>query len=351
MTHDPALSPEERAFCDFYQREHAALQQACALHVARLRSLLAQASDIEIAKVEGRVKDQDECLRKFARKYRTALEEGGAPYEIRPCITDLLGVRVVCLYEDELPKVAQLVQSHFDVIDVSDKVSAVQGTEASFGYMGLHLDLQLKPALAPADDAGSHLRSSFELQVRTIIQDAWSVLDHRIKYKKSIPAELKRRINVLSALFELADREFRQIRDATDAELRRTDDEVPEPAASTARAADARSELNAFSFLRIGRHFFPGHEFDARRVDHFVEELRGWAPGLTRAQFNALMRENFTLVRRYRQAYEAANPGAAFAPLTVVRHCLYLANREVFHNALRNSARAAFETWLQVQTL
>ena len=49
---------------------------------------------------------------------------------------------------------------------------------------------------------------AFELQIRTIIQDSWSVLDHKIKYKKSIPGQLKRRINVLSALFELADREF-----------------------------------------------------------------------------------------------------------------------------------------------
>ena len=42
---------------------------------------------------------------------------------------------------------------------------------------------------------------NFEIQIRTITQDSWSVLDHKIKYKKSIPSSLKRRINTLAALF------------------------------------------------------------------------------------------------------------------------------------------------------
>jgi putative GTP pyrophosphokinase len=37
-------------------------------------------------------------------------------------------------------------------------------------------------------------------------------LDHKIKYKKSIPHKLKRRINRLSALFEIADDEFLRIK-------------------------------------------------------------------------------------------------------------------------------------------
>jgi len=351
MTDPLRLTPEEAAFHSYYQRERMALELACALHVARLQSLLAQAGQAEIAKVEGRVKDRDECLRKFSRKYRAALEESGTPYEIQHYITDLIGVRVVCLYEDELPKVARIVQAHFDVIDVTDKVSAVQGTESSFGYKGLHLDLRLKAALAQEEAHVPHACAPFELQVRTIIQDAWSVLDHRIKYKKSIPPELKRRINVLSALFELADREFRQIRDATEAELRRASDEPPEPDAEGARAGAPGSELNAFTFLRIAQHFFPGHEFDPSRVDQFVEEIRGWAPGITRAQFNAHMRGTLATAKRYKQFYESTHPQGSFNAFTVMRHCLYLADRTTFHRALRNSAREAFEAWLQAQGL
>ena len=341
------LAREEAAFHAFYALERPALEQSCAFFVALLQSILLQARYIDIAKVEGRVKDRDECVRKFSRKYRTALEESGTPYEIRPYITDLIGVRVVCLYEDELEKVAQIVQSHFDVIDVSDKVSAMEGTEASFGYKGLHLDLRLNAVQAALPDNAAHANQPFELQVRTLIQDAWSVLDHKIKYKKSIPAQLKRRINVLSALFELSDREFRQIRDATAAELQRAAEETTEPEAEAARPQAPGSELNAFTFLKIANHFFKDVEFDAQKVDQFVDDIRAWSPGMTRARFNALMRETLTTVKRYKQFYEEHNPESSFTPFTVIRHCLYLGDKQVFRRALRNTSHDAFEAWLQ----
>lgn len=344
-----AIQPahEESVFHAFYARELPALQQACAFFMALLQSILFQARHIDIAKIEGRVKDRDECLRKFSRKYRTALEESGTPYEIHHYITDLIGVRVVCLYEDELEKVAQIVQSHFDVIDVTDKVSAMEGTEASFGYKGLHLDLRLNAEQAALPQNAAYANQPFELQVRTIIQDAWSVLDHKIKYKKSIPAQLKRRINVLSALFELADREFRQIRDATAAELQRASDETAEPEPGTARAPAPGSELDAFTFLKIANHFFKDAEFDARKVDQFVDDIRAWSPGITRSRFNALMRETLATVKRYKQFYEEHNPEGSFTPFTVIRHCLYLGDKQLFRRALRNSSREAFEAWLQ----
>ena len=219
---------EEARFHAFHEQNLQRLQEACASFVTLITALLSASGQVDVAKVEGRVKDESECIQKFTRKYRPALEESNQPYEIAPYISDLIGVRVVCLYEDELEKVAQLVRTHFEVMEVTDKVAAVEGTEASFGYKGLHLDLRLNATQRALPEHAACAGHSFELQVRTIIQDSWSVLDHKIKYKKSIPGQLKRRINVLSALFELADREFRQIRDATAAELLQAPDETAE---------------------------------------------------------------------------------------------------------------------------
>ena len=292
-------------------------------------------------------------MRNFVRKYRPALEESNTPYDIETYITDLIGVRVVCLYEDELEKIAQIVRAHFAVIDVTDKVSAVESTEASFGYKGLHLDLRLSVAERDLPEHAAYAKWPFELQVRTIIQDSWSVLDHKIKYKKSIPGQLKRRINVLSALFELADREFRQIRDATAAELLQAPDETAEPATDIAadlqaptRAAATSSELNAFTFLKIATHFFKDFEFEPSKVDGFVDDIQAWSAGMTRARFNSLMRETIGVVKRYKQHFEEQNPQGSFNPYTVIRHCLYLSNKTAFRPALRNSARESFEAWL-----
>ncbi len=351
------FSREERGFEAFYEQELPALQYACASYIALLQSILSRTPHLDITKVEGRVKDRLECIAKFSRKYRAALEESNTPYEIRHYITDLIGVRVVCLYEDELEKVAQAVRSHFDVIDVTDKVSAMESTEGSFGYKGLHLDLRLNAAQAGLPEHAAYAAQPFELQVRTIIQDSWSVLDHKIKYKKAIPGQLKRRINVLSALFELADREFRQIRDETEAGLRHAPDETEAPEATGPEAAEAGpqeerpaspgSELSAFTFLKIANHFFKDSDFDPRKVDLFVADIRGWAPGITRARFNTLLRATLGTVKRYKQHFEDANPQTSFNAYTVIRHCLYLGDRTTFRRALRNSSREAFEAWLR----
>ncbi|PTT41830.1 (p)ppGpp synthetase [Acidovorax sp. HMWF018] len=344
---------EESQFRSWYTAQAVALEDACAALTARVAAVVTRAGGVDITKVEGRVKDVDECVRKFVRKYRPALEESNTPYDIETYITDLIGVRVVCLYEDELEKIAQIVRAHFAVIDVTDKVSAVESTEASFGYKGLHLDLRLSVAERDLPEHAAYAKWPFELQVRTIIQDSWSVLDHKIKYKKSIPGQLKRRINVLSALFELADREFRQIRDATAAELLQAPDETAEPATDVAadlqaptRAAATSSELNAFTFLKIATHFFKDFEFEPSKVDGFVDDIQAWSAGMTRARFNSLMRETIGVVKRYKQHFEEQNPQGSFNPYTVIRHCLYLSNKTAFRPALRNSARESFEAWL-----
>jgi putative GTP pyrophosphokinase len=55
-----------------------------------------------------------------------------------------------------------------------------------------------------------------EIQVRTALQHAWSAVHHKLEYKSSTeaPPELRRRLFRLSALFELADEQFSELRDA-----------------------------------------------------------------------------------------------------------------------------------------
>lgn len=342
---------EAGRFHTLYQHNLSLLQQALIGFVAQLRSLGDGLPGIEIAKVEGRIKDADECVRKFSRKYRPALEESGTPYQIRPYITDLIGLRIVCLYEDELDVLAKAVQNHFEVLDITDKVASVESTDAAFGYKGLHMDLRLNAAgrSLPGNEFLADL--CFELQIRTLVQDAWSVLDHKIKYKKSIPGPLKRRINVLAALFELADREFRQIREETAAALLQAPDETQNSAGSfpvaDLGAGATGSGLNAFTFLKIATHFFRDFEFEAEKVDVFVDDIHAWTPDITRARFNTLLRHTIGTVKRYKQHFEDSRPGVNFNPFTVIRHCLYLGDSNSYSSALRKSSRETFDAWLQ----
>ena len=342
---------EKAAFRAFYEQNLLLLETAQKSFMALVNALVMHPGTVAVSKIEGRVKDKEECIRKFVRKYQPALEERNEPYDIRSHVTDLIGLRIVCLYEDEIDQVADILRSHFEVIEITDKVSAMENTEGSFGYKGLHMDLRLNSARSALPEYAHYSPFRFELQVRTLIQDSWSVLDHKIKYKKSIPNPLKRRINVLAALFELADREFREIRDSTAAELQKAPDETVAPMVdigppTSELAAAAGSELNAFTFLKIAAHFFRDFEFEAKKVDGFVQYIQEWSPGITRAQFNRFMRENIGVVKRYKQIFEQRSPPNTMNPFTVIRHCLYLADKATFSKALSKLARESFDVWL-----
>jgi ppGpp synthetase/RelA/SpoT-type nucleotidyltranferase len=320
-----------------------------------LNALVTHAGNITISKIDGRVKEKEECIRKFNRKYRTELEAKSEHYSIQNHITDLIGLRIVCLYEDDIEKIRSVLVGHFDIIEVTDKIAMVENTEGSFGYKGLHLDLRLNATRTILPEYTPYAAFAFEVQVRTIIQDSWSVLDHKIKYKKSIPNRLKRRINTLAALFELADREFREIRESTEEEIQKagaavdtTEVEQDEPVAeaTSSIASKGPTKLDAFSFLRIAQHFFEEYEFEPRKVDGFTQEVSGLEPGITRGKFNLYMRKGIARVKRYQAYFENKAGPDKLNPFTIIRHCLYLGKPDVFNNMLTNVARDNFDAWL-----
>lgn len=344
-----------------YHDEHAhRLEQAKVAFLTLLGSLLAH-GDMAVAASTGRIKDREEAIKKFARKYQGPLEQSATPYEIHDHITDLIGLRLVCLYEDEIEAMSDLIRPHFEVIEVTDKSAELEGTENAFGYKGLHLDLRLRPERAEMPEYELFAPYRFELQIRTIIQDSWSTLDHKIKYKKSIPPSLRRRINTLAALFELADREFRQVREETERQIQKAGDE-PEPAVEAPDAPDgppqdaaavgaddiARRQyapLDAFRLLRIARHFFPEDQFEPRQVDGFTAEVVAREPRISRGKFNHYLVTTIVQVRRYRAYFLESGRGDRFNAFTVMRHALYTAKPETFGDMLTNVARASYDAW------
>ena len=158
-------------------------------------------SSIEIGMLSSRAKTLESFCEKIERKsYNNPFNE----------ITDFAGVRIVFLYSSDRIKLEALVEEEFEIIEKVDKI-ADQGVE-KFGYGALHYIVRLKQQHAGAryDD----LRQVFcEIQIRTILQDAWAVVAHHLSYKHEddIPPELKRKLHALSGLFETADDQFERI--------------------------------------------------------------------------------------------------------------------------------------------
>ena len=341
---------EERAFRKYYDSNRQRFEAAKNAYVSLITARLKEGEGDAVSKIEARVKDKEECIKKFDRKYRSRLEADEQPYEIRNFISDLIGIRILCLYEDRIATVAQLLMQSFNLIEVTDKITAVESTEDSFGYKGLHLDLALPDELTTLPKYLAVADCTCEVQIRSLIQDAWSVLDHEIKYKKSIPNELKRRINVLSALFELADREFKEIRNATTELIQQATaapvgDSVVERNEGAVSTPASEKIVNAFNFLRVAGHFFKEFEFEDDKVDDFVQDILRLDSNFTRADLHQSLLENLKIIRDYRDDFITSNPERIFTPYSSIRHCLYLKDPEIFNKILSKGARERFEAW------
>ncbi|SMF08847.1 GTP pyrophosphokinase [Pseudobacteriovorax antillogorgiicola] len=121
-------------------------------------------------------------------------------------VTDILGIRVITYFADDIDRIAKVIEDRFDV-DLSNSVDKrIQSAPDQFGYQSLHYICKIDHELI----------SSFEVQIRTILQHAWAEIEHDLGYKfpESVPFEIRRKFSRLSGLLEIADEEFAEIRDA-----------------------------------------------------------------------------------------------------------------------------------------
>ena len=159
---------------------------------------------LTVLAVEHRVKEERSLAGKLERK--------GDMYNSLGDITDILGCRVVCFLSDEVEKVGKKIEETF-VVDWSNSIDKkTLLNENAFGYLSLHYICSLPFGDKWPDEICG---KKFEVQVRTILQHAWSAIHHDIGYKSDfgVPRDISRQFARLASLLELADEEFVRARD------------------------------------------------------------------------------------------------------------------------------------------
>lgn len=320
-------------FCSYYDENYDFLDSAANVFKTLISALLID--KIEIDTITYRIKEREECISKFKRKYLKEIENSSQNYEIQDHITDLVGLRVVCLNLDDIKEIQNLIESNFKEIDITDKSSLLDSTEDKFGYKGLHLDLMINEQRTSLPEYTKFKNISFELQVRTIIQDAWSVLDHKIKYKRNIPTELKRRINRLSALFEVADEEFLRIKGETQKEQEKAKTEI------TGKTKELKDNLDVFKFLLVAQQHFPTYHFIEYKADGFVGEILRIDPSFSTDTLINSLETYKSEVEEY-----TVSTVSYMNPYTVIRHCIYLSDTLKFKDLLYEIQRNTYKKQL-----
>ena len=125
-------------------------------------------------------------------------------------IDDLIGLRVVCLFLSDIDKIGDIVRNKFRVVEEDNKID--DSESEIFGYMSLHIKATFSNS--PRTGLREVLQMPFEVQIRTIAQDAWASISHYLDYKqeRAIPGSLRRDFHALSGLFYVADTHFLMLR-------------------------------------------------------------------------------------------------------------------------------------------
>jgi ppGpp synthetase/RelA/SpoT-type nucleotidyltranferase len=148
-----------------------------------------------------RIKDELRLIEKIDNQNKE-LEAGAPPiteknYQTR--VGDLLGVRIICLRLSDIEKVAAYLgllseekilcfikgpdQRRSFILPVDPGESLPDGIDLTYGgYSSIHY----QAALGENSEVSSGLENlQFELQLRTILEEAWGEIDHKYRYVRS----------------------------------------------------------------------------------------------------------------------------------------------------------------------
>lgn len=145
----------------------------------------------------------EKLLKRLEKKRKTGLEEP---------IHDILAFRVVCPFLEDTTRAEKKLRSAYVVHDVERK--GENHSIGEFGYNCTHLVLEIPERirkLIPELDI-----DTVEVQINTILQDAWAEVEHELIYKGHIApldTPLRRKLAAINATFTLSDITFQEIRD------------------------------------------------------------------------------------------------------------------------------------------
>lgn len=231
-----------------YQQQLAVYQRLRDIVTEKLQDIITQ-SGLEVNTMESRIKKEASLAGKLVRKagkYTSLLD-----------ITDILGARIITYYNEDVDRIASMVESVFE-IDWANSVDKRKMHEFnSFGYNSLHYICRMPPEVFHDPQQPELNQIPFELQMRTALQHVWSAIQHDIGYKTEIetPMEFNRSLSRLAGMLELVDDEFSRIRNAI-ADYRRKAQSLIQSGKLEDISLDAdtfRSYLNQHPFDKLNR--------------------------------------------------------------------------------------------------
>jgi putative GTP pyrophosphokinase len=221
---------------------------------ALIKSLL-ELEGLHDCTISWRVKSKEGTFSKLARTNWVASISS---------LSDILGIRIVTNFRKEADAAGKVIEREF-LIDSEDSLDRNSIPEqVRFGYSSLHYVCQLSSARAGLPEYLDYKNIRFEIQVRSMLQDFWDKMDHKLGYefREGVPKASRRRYARMAGLMELADDEFQSMHEELRAHER------------TATAAVGRGYLR-IKIDRDSLRSFTNSEPLVGQLDEYLAEVMG----------------------------------------------------------------------------
>jgi len=189
--------------------EFTAKEDLLAAFCAKTKSLIEVCLDdarISYQSVQARVKSK----KKLIIKYKDPRKD----YRNLNDITDLVGLRIITYYEDDVDRVAEVIRREFQ-IDDANSVDKRRSEPDKFSYSAINYVCSHAPKRISDVEYKRFSGIRCEIQITSILRHAWSEMEHEwYDLKDAYPHEVKRRFSRILALLELAESEFLSMRNA-----------------------------------------------------------------------------------------------------------------------------------------
>lgn len=157
-----------------------------------------------IEHVKSRIKDPKSIVKKLARQGHPETVENMLRY-----IKDIAGVRIICAFTSDIYRIAEMLEKQADlsVLEVTDYIS----TPKQSGYRSYHLLMGV-----PVYLSDTVVNVKVEVQIRTIAQDFWASLEHKIFYKfeGEGPSYISKELQVCSEMTAELDQKMLSLNEA-----------------------------------------------------------------------------------------------------------------------------------------
>ena len=171
-----------------------------------------------IEHVKSRIKEQKSIVKKLKRQGHEVTLENMLKY-----IKDIAGIRIICSFTQDIYRIADMLakQSDLRVVELTDYLTHPKVS----GYRSYHMLVAV-----PVHLSDRVVDITVEVQIRTIAQDFWASLEHKIYYKfeGSAPEYISRDLRACAEFVAELDEKMLSLNEAIQKEAIQKSEEAEE---------------------------------------------------------------------------------------------------------------------------